>query len=193
MIKIGLTGGIGVGKTKVAEIFSALGIPVFYADLEAKKAYTNKAVFEKIKNSFGNSVFENESINFIKLSNLIFSNKIDLEKLNAIIHPFVLHNFEKWVIENNNTSYIIMESAILFETSLDSMFDKLITVIAPKEVCIDRVMKRDGVSRDMVIKRMSNQISNEIKVKKSDYSIQNTDDHLLIPQVLHIHKALLNL
>ena len=86
-----------------------------------------------------------------------------------------------------------MESAILFETSLDSMFDKLITVIAPKEVCIDRVMKRDGVSRDMVIKRMSNQISNEIKVKKSDYSIQNTDDHLLIPQVLHIHKALLNL
>jgi dephospho-CoA kinase len=191
MIKIGLTGGIGTGKTFVAGVFSALGIPVFFADQEAKKAYLDIDVLERIKVLFGEIVFDNNGINFIKISNLIFSNKIALEKLNEIIHPFVLNKFEKWLQENNTALYIIMESAILFETGFDSIFDKNIAVTAPKEVCIERVMKRDGIERDMVLKRMSNQFSNETIVTRSDFTIQNTDDGLLLLQVLKIHNTLL--
>jgi dephospho-CoA kinase len=193
MIKIGLTGGIGTGKTMVAAIFSALGIPVFFADQEAKKAYSDVQVLEKIKFLFGETVFDNQSINFIKLSNLIFSNKIELEKLNAIIHPFVLLRFENWIKENNSAPYVIMESAILFETGYNSMFDKIIAVSAPEEVCIERVMNRDGIERDMVLKRMSNQFSNEAKVKRADFSIQNIDNKLLTPLVVSIHNTLLKL
>jgi dephospho-CoA kinase len=191
MIKIGLTGGIGTGKTMVAGIFSALGIPVFYADQEAKKAYSDLQVLEKIKLLFGETIFDNQSINFIKLSNLIFSNKIELEKLNAIIHPYVLQKFENWMEDNHSAPYVIMESAILFETGYNPMFDKIIAVIAPEEVCIERVMKRDGIERDMVLKRMSNQFSNETKVKRSDFSIQNIDGKILTSEVVSIHKALL--
>jgi dephospho-CoA kinase len=193
MIKIGLTGGIGTGKTIVAGIFSEIGIPVFFADQEAKKAYLDVEVLQKIKMLFGESIFDNQSINFIKLSNLIFSNKIELEKLNDIIHPFVLQKFETWIEDNNSTPYVIMESAILFETGYYAMFDKMIAVSAPQELCIERVMKRDGIDRDMVLKRMSNQFSNEVKVERSDYIINNNNSELLTPQVLSIHNSLLSL
>jgi dephospho-CoA kinase len=193
MIKVGLTGGIGTGKSVVAGIFSALGIPIYYADQEAKKAYSDASVLKEIKDLFGDNVFDNQFVNFIKLSNLIFSDENALEKLNNIIHPFVIGNFEKWIADNTAAHYVIMESAILYETNYDVMFDKMIVVTAPKELCITRVMKRDGIDRDMVLKRMANQLPNEIKVERSDYSIQNDDKELLTSQVLKIHNALLSI
>lgn len=190
MIKVGLTGGIGTGKTVVAEIFAALGIPVFYADQEAKKTYRDEEILKKIRQLFGESVFDDHGLNFIKLSNHIFSSKIELEKLNNIIHPYVLARFEKWIGESPAAPYVIMESAILFETGYNSMFEKMITVTAPQELCIERVMKRDGIDRDMVLKRISNQFPNKIKVERSDYSILNDNLKLLTPQVIRIHKIL---
>jgi dephospho-CoA kinase len=190
MMKIGLTGGIGTGKTIVAGIFNALGIPVFFADQEAKKAYADEEVLGKIRQLFGENVFDDHGINFLKLSNHIFSSQVELEKLNNIIHPYVLNRFEKWTGENPATPYVIMESAILFETGYDFMFEKMITVTAPRELCIERVMKRDGSDRDMVLKRISNQFPNESKVERSDYSILNDNIELLTPQVLRIHKIL---
>jgi dephospho-CoA kinase len=193
MIKIGLTGGIGTGKSVVAGIFSGMGIPIFFADQDAKKAYSDPEVLQKIKVLFGESIFDNQSVNFIKLSNLIFSNKIELEKLNDIIHPYVLQKFENWIMENSSAPYVIMESAILYETGYDTMFDKMIAVTAPKELCIERVMQRDGIDRDMVLKRMSNQFPNETKVDRADYCIQNNSLELLAPQVAGIHKSILSL
>jgi dephospho-CoA kinase len=190
MIKVGLTGGIGTGKTVVAEIFAALGIPIFFADQEAKKAYTDEEILKKIRQLFGESVFDDHGLNFIKLSNHIFSHKIELEKLNNIIHPYVLARFEKWIGENLGAPYVMMESAILFETGYNSMFEKMITVTAPLELCIERVMKRDGIDRDMVLKRILNQFPNESKVEKSDYSILNDNLELLSPQVIKIHTML---
>ena len=192
MIKIGLTGGIGTGKSVVAGIFLSLGVPVFNADQEAKKAYSDAGVLNEIKDLFGDKVFDDQSINFVRLSNLIFSDKNALRKLNNIIHPFVIGKFERWVEENDTAPYVIMESAILYETSYEVIFDKMIAVTAPKELCITRVMKRDGIDRDMVLKRMSNQFPNEIKLERSDYSIQNDDNELLIPQVLEIHNYLIS-
>ena len=193
MIKIGLTGGIGTGKSVVAGIFSGMGIPIFFADQEAKKAYSDLEVLQKIKVLFGESIFDNQNVNFIKLSNLIFSNKIELEKLNDIIHPFVLQKFENWITENSSAPYVIMESAILYETGYDTMFDKMIAVTAPTELCIERVMQRDGIDRDMVLKRMSNQFPNETKVDRADYCIQNNSLELIAPQVADIHKSILSL
>jgi dephospho-CoA kinase len=190
MIKIGLTGGIGTGKTMVAEIFAALGIQVFFADQEAKKAYSDPEVLKKIRKLFGENVFDDHGLNFIKLSNLIFSNKIELEKLNNIIHPYVLARFEKWIGENQAAPYVIMESAILFETGYNTMFEKMIAVTAPQKLCIERVMKRDDIDRDMVLKRIANQFPNESKVERSDYSILNNNIELLTPQVLLIHRML---
>ncbi len=193
MIKIGLTGGIGTGKSVIAEIFTSLGIPVFYADQEAKKAYRDPDVLKKIKALFGEIVFDHQQVNFIKLSNLIFSEKIKLEKLNNIIHPLVFNKFKQWISWNNAAPYVIMESAILFETGYDSLFEKIIVVTAPAELCIERVMKRDSIDRDMVLKRMSNQFPNEVKAERSDFCIQNNNIDILTPQVLSIHKKLISL
>jgi dephospho-CoA kinase len=190
MKKVGLTGGIGTGKTVVAGIFNALGIPVFNADQEAKKAYLDTKVLEKIRKLFGDIVFSNYDLNFIKLSNFVFTNKNELEKLNKIIHPYVMNLFEIWIGENHDAPYIILESAILFETGYHSMFEKIITVTAPQELCIERVMKRDGIDRNMVMKRISNQFPNETKVERSDYSILNDNNELLTSQVVKIHKIL---
>jgi dephospho-CoA kinase len=190
MMKIGLTGGIGTGKSIVAGIFYALDIPVFFADQEAKKAYSDEEILGKIRQLFGESVFDDHGINFIRLSNHIFSNQVELEKLNNIIHPYVLKRFEKWIGENQDAPYVIMESAILFETGYNSMFEKMIAVTAPQELCIERVMKRDGIDRDMLLKRISNQFPNESKVDRSDYSILNDNIESLTPQVLRIHKIL---
>ena len=177
----------------MAGIFSGMGIPIFFADQEAKKAYSDLEVLQKIKVLFGESIFDNQNVNFIKLSNLIFSNKIELEKLNDIIHPFVLQKFENWITENSSAPYVIMESAILYETGYDTMFDKMIAVTAPTELCIERVMQRDGIDRDMVLKRMSNQFPNETKVDRADYCIQNNSLELIAPQVADIHKSILSL
>lgn len=193
MIKVGLTGGIGSGKSYVAGIFSALGVPIFYADAEAKSSYSNSEVLEQIKFLFGNIVFDEQNINITKLSNHVFSNKQALDKLNEIFHPYVLARFNKWIDQYVDTAYIIMESAILYETGYDSIFNKIIVVDAPVELCIERVMLRDKIEEDMVLKRMSNQYSNAIKSKKADFVIYNNSSDFISKQVIELHNLLLSL
>jgi len=193
MIKVGLTGGIGTGKTMVSRIFSELQIPVFYGDTEAKKAYADAAVLEKVRNSFGEEVFENGAVSYKKLAQIVFNDRAKLEELNSIIHPFLFSNFKQWMNEQKNAPYVIMEAAILYETSFHQLFDKIITVSAPEKLCIERVTKRDGTSREEVIKRMQHQFSDKIKTGKADFVIINDGVSLLLPQVLDVHRKLLQL
>lgn len=193
MIKVGLTGGIGTGKTLVSRIFSELEIPVFYGDSEAKKAYADAAVLEKVRKSFGEVVFENGAVSYKKLAQIVFNDKSKLEELNSIIHPFLFSNFKAWMKEQKNAPYVIMEAAILFESSFHTMFDKVITVSAPEELCVERVAKRDGTSRKEVLARMRNQLPDHIKTAKADFVIINDGEAMLLPQVLEVHRKLLNL
>ncbi len=193
MIKVGLTGGIGTGKSIVSRIFSELAVPVYNADTEAKKAYSDAAVLEKVRKSFGKEVFENGAASYKKLAQIVFNDKTKLEELNFIIHPFLFGNFKKWMKEKKGAPYVIMEAAILYESSFHQMFDKVITVSAPEELCIERVIKRDGTSREEVLRRMRNQLSDNIKAAKADFVIINDGLAMLLPQVLEVHRRLLNL
>jgi dephospho-CoA kinase len=192
MMRVGLTGGIGTGKSLVADIFINLGIPVFFADTEAKSAYKDANVLEQIRNIFGNEPFDENRVNFIKLAQIVFSSKPSLEKLNQIIHPYVMRKFEDWQRENIHADYVIMESAILYETGFDEDFDKMIVVSAPMATCMQRVISRDGISREQVLKRMENQLPDDFKCKNADYIIQNDGDTLVAPQVIAIHDSLLD-
>jgi len=193
MIKVGLTGGIGTGKSIVAKAFAELGVPIYSADAEAKKAYGHPEILNSIKDTFGEKVFENGVLSFKELAHMVFTDKTKLQLLDSIIHPFVMRDFEKWTRNFITAPYIIMESAILFETSFHRLFDKIITVSAPVELCIERVMKRDGASREHVIQRMSSQLPDEQKTIKADFVIKNDGKSLLLPQILVVHEQLLKM
>ena len=191
MKKVGLTGGIGSGKSFVSRVFSELGIAVFNADQQAKKAYSDVRILTKVRNIFGDCVFDAHALNFQKLSKIVFANKDLLEKLNAIIHPFTLKVYNEWLEVHANDTYIIMEAAIIFEAKIQNMFDTIICVNAPEDICIERVMHRDFVSEEEVKKRMQNQIPTAFKIKNSDFTLMNDEHSLILPQVLAIHNALL--
>ena len=192
MIKIGITGGIGSGKSTVCKVFELLGVPVYYADDEAKKILNDTAVKETIRKIFGNIVFdETGGIDRKKVAELVFNDKQKLEKLNSIIHPAVGAHFEEWLKKQKEKSYIIKEAAILFESGAYKQVDKIITVTAPLELKIKRAMQRGGITRSQVEERMSNQISDMEKIERSQYLIENDDEHLIIPQILKIHQELL--
>ena len=189
MYKIGLTGGIGSGKTYVSEIFGRLGIPVFNSDIEGKKCMQkNDGVREQIINLFGKEIYNNDKLDTGKLANIVFNNNELLERLNAIIHPAVVEKFNIWVSEQHS-DIVIKESAILFESSTNKELDKIICVYAPKEVRIQRIIERDGLTEEEVISRMKNQISQDEKKKLSDFLILNNGKTLLLPQILDILNA----
>lgn len=193
MLKLGVTGGIGSGKTTVCRLFELLGIPVYYADEESKKLLDdNKDVKEQVIKLFDASILNDEgNINRKKLAEIVFKNKEQLEKLNTILHPAVGLHFEGW-LKKQKSPYILKEAAILFESGAYKQVDKVLTVVAPMELKIQRTMKRDGVSKEQVETRMELQMSDEEKVKRSDFVIQNNEQELLIPQVLTLHKQLVN-
>ncbi len=191
MKKVGLTGGMGSGKSFVSSVFSELGVAVFNADLQAKKAYSDVRILTKVRNIFGDAVFDAHALNFQKLSKIVFSNKDLLEKLNDIIHPFTLKLYNEWLDVHANDTYIIMESAIIFEAKIQNMFDTIICIIAPEDICIERVMHRDFVSEAAVKQRIENQIPTAFKIKNSDFTIMNDEHSLILPQVLAIHHTLL--
>lgn len=192
MIKAGITGGIGSGKTTVCEVFELLGVPVYYADLEAKNMLDNDpAVFQAIIKLFGNNVLQSlGKIDRKKLAAAIFNDKNKLEALNRIVHPAVALHYEQWCLNNNSAPYTVKEAAILFESGSYRNVDKIITVTAPAGLKIERVMKRDKVSSGEVEKRMAAQLTDEEKMKRSDFVIINNEAQLLIPQVLKIHNEL---
>lgn len=190
---IGLTGGIGSGKSTIARIFENAGIPVFYADLSGRNVLeTDPKVREDVSALFGSEVyFENGKANRALIASVVFSDSEKLSKLNQIIHPAVARDFKVW-IEKQNAPYIIREAAILFESGTNKDCDKVICVVAEDEVRINRVMSRDKVSNEEVLYRMAKQMPQTEKAEKSDFVIQNNGDEALIPQVMQIHQHLLH-
>jgi dephospho-CoA kinase len=171
---IGLTGGIGSGKTTIANHFSSLGIPVYIADDEAKKIMQTPEVLNLIKKTFGDTIFESELLNRQKLAEIVFNNPEKLKQLNAIVHPAVKRHFDKWLLDHQSYPFIIYEAAILFESGSYKNCDSIITVIAPLESRIQRVIERDKTNREHVLKRMEAQWNDEQRISKSDFIIENT-------------------
>lgn len=194
MLKIGITGGIGSGKTTACKVFQLLGVPVYYADEEAKKLLDeNPEVKTSIINTFGIEVKDDKGlIDRKKLAALVFNNKANLEKLNNIVHPAVAKHFELWLTNNRGAKYILKEAAILFESGAYKMCDKVITVVAPLELKIARAMQRDKTDRATIEQRIKNQLGDEEKIKRSQFIIQNDELQLLIPQVIAIHQQLMS-
>ncbi|MBW6483722.1 MAG: dephospho-CoA kinase [Vicingaceae bacterium] len=191
MLTIGLTGGIGSGKSTVAQIFETLGIPVFNSDIEAKKLLLFNDEVKKLVKAKFESAFENNQLNKTKLAQLVFNDKTALNQLNQIIHPAVKKIFLHWVEANKTAPFVIKEAAILIETELHKELDKLILVTAPTSLRIQRVIARDGITEQEVFERINNQLSDEKKIPFADFVIQNDDETLVIPQVMKIYDSLM--
>lgn len=187
---IGLTGGIGSGKTTIARLFEAEGIPVYISDDEAKKIMLSPIAIEKVKEEFGDKVIGNGQIDRKVLAEIVFNNPDQLKKLNSIVHPLVKKHFDEWVSKNSNYPFIVKEAAILFESGSYKYCDKIITVTASEEARIERVVKRDHIKREEVLQRMKNQISEKERIERSDFVIYNEDKTLAKEQFLQILKKL---
>lgn len=189
---IGLTGGIGSGKTTIAKHIEAMGIPVYIADEEAKKVLELPETLTSIKRIFGTSVFEDEKLNKKKLSTLVFNDPQKLKLLNQIVHPAVKLDFEKWLIANKEFPLVVKEAAILFESGSYKDCDAIITIVAPLNSRIQRVIERDNTDFDSVMTRINNQWTDEMRISKSNYVIENEDIKNSCAQTENIIKMLLN-
>ncbi len=180
---IGLTGGIGSGKTTIAKYFEAKGIPVYIADEKAKILTNDPKVLELIKKEFGASIFDNDILNRKKLSAIVFNNQKKLEQLNKIIHPLVKKDFDKWLENHSKSEYIVKESAILFESNsyLDCYI--IIAIICPIEIRLERVLSRDNITKEQILLKIKAQISEKELIVKSDYIINNIDLNISKMQV----------
>lgn len=191
MLRVGLTGGIGSGKSTVANIFKVLGIPVFDADSEAKKLMEeDSSLVNSIKKEFGEESFFNGKLNRKYLAGIVFNDSFKLEKLNALVHPVTLARADEWM-QQQTSPYIIKEAALMFESSASAGVDVVVGVYAPQALRIHRTMQRNGLSREDVLARMSKQIDEDIKMRLCDDVLVNDEQQLLIPQVLKLHEAFL--
>ncbi len=192
MLKVGLTGNIGSGKSTVAKIFNILGVPVYHADIEAKKFLFQNEIIRTLKNEFGESIIVNNQIDRNILASIVFNKNEALDFLNQLIHPLVKEDFDNWCKkQDSETSYIILEAAILFESNFNQYVDKNILVAADQEIRLQRVIKRDKLQKEEVLKRMKNQWEEEKKAAFCDFIIKNNENDLIIPQVIEIHKKFL--
>ena len=190
MLKIGITGGIGSGKTTVAKVFEVLGIPVYYADDEAKRLMnTDEKLKEKIQLHFGNDVYKDGRLDRKYLSEIVFKNPEKLQLLNALVHPATLKDAEKWM-QSQSTAYSLKEAALIFESGAHEYLDYVIGVTAPAPLRLQRTMQRDGIAREDVISRMDKQIDETIKMKLCDFVIKNDEQEMLLPQILKLHEKL---
>lgn len=191
IIKLGITGGIGSGKTSVCRVFKVLGIPVFSADFEAKNIMDNDdSVKLRINSIAGKELYVSGILDRAELASLIFNNKLLLDKVNSLIHPIVFENFRKWE-SKQDAPYVIMEAAILFESGAWEIVDKVATVVAPVDQRIERIVQRNNLTREQIIMRIKSQMDDEEKVKRSDYVIQNSEEDMIIPAILKIHEDLI--
>ncbi|MFN0292138.1 dephospho-CoA kinase [Pedobacter helvus] len=196
MLKIGITGGIGSGKTTICKVFETLGIPVFYADTVAKQIMTSDSILmQGIKDTFGTqSYFENGMLNNKHIANIVFSNETELNKLNALVHPAVFRAFEIWDAKlPKHLPYSLKEAALLFESGSYKMCDKNILVTSPHTLKIARVTQRDNVSEEQVLARMSKQFTDRQKLKMADYLIENNENKSIILQVLDLHQQFIEM
>ena len=191
MIKVAITGGIGTGKTTISSMFADKGIPVFNSDEIAKEIMnTNSLLKNEIVTAFGDKAYDKNKRNKEYLSDAVFNNEILLKKINSIVHPYVAEEFNSW-IQEQNSKYIIYESAIIFENQAEDFFDKIICVTASEEEVISRIMKRNDFSVDKIKSIINKQLPNDAKVQKSDYVIESMNISKLSDKVLEIHNDIM--
>ncbi|HEV7780661.1 MAG TPA: dephospho-CoA kinase [Chitinophagaceae bacterium] len=188
MIKVGLTGGIGSGKTTVAKLFEVLGIPVFYADDRTKLLMnTNPELKEAIIRNFGKDAYIHGELDRKYLAGIVFNDKEKLELLNSLTHPVTIQDAEEW-FGRQTTPYVIKEAALLFESGAAEKLDYIVGVYAPQHIRVQRVMDRDKIPVEEIMKRISRQIDEEMKMKLCNFVIVNNEQQLVIPQVLSLHQ-----
>lgn len=191
MMVVGLTGGVGSGKTTVAKLFESLNVPIYIADIEAKHLMNNsKEIKSKLVSLFGEAAYLNDELNKPFIADKIFNNKTYLDQMNAIVHPEVGAHFKRW-LKQQQAPYVIKEVAIIFEHQQQSQYDLIISVIANKDLRLQRVLKRDHSTSEKVLAIMKNQMSDVDKAKLSDFVILNNDKSTLDNQVQKIHKSIL--
>ncbi len=187
MIKLGVTGGIGSGKTLVCSIISAMGYPVFNADLEARQIVdTDRKVILSIESLFGNDIYVNNQLDRIRVAEMVFSNQEMLEKLNSIVHPAVASHFREWLVQYKSSNLVVKEAAILFESGANFGLDKVIVVTSPIELRVNRIVERDGVNTRSIFNRMKNQLPQDELIKRGDYIIENDGVKLILPQIVRV-------
>jgi len=192
MLKVGLTGGIGSGKTTVARVFEILGIPVFYADGASKRLYDEDPELRRsIEEHFGLELYSGGMFNREKMAAIVFADPSRLELLNSLVHPRTIADANNWM-NRQQAPYVIKEAALIFESGSGTDLDYVIGVSSPKHYRIQRVMERDGVTRDAFLQRAARQIDEDIKMKLCDFIIRNDEQQLVIPQVLSLHRELLH-
>ena len=190
-LKLGVTGGIGSGKTSVCKVFTVLGIPVFSADRIARDIMDNDdGIIKQINSIAGKDLYSNGCLDRMVLASLIFNNNALLDKVNSLVHPVVFDHFNAW--ETIQTApYVIMEAAILFESGASKLVDKIATIVAPVEERVCRVTIRSRLTRQQVLERMKNQLDDDSRVKLSDYVIYNSENDMIIPAIMEIHEDIL--
>ena len=188
MLRIGITGGIGSGKSTIAKVFSTLGIPVYYADDAAKRLMNADAgLKQQIQKHFGADTYKNGVLDRAFLAGIVFNDQYKLELLNTLVHPVTIRDANEW-IKQQQSPYVVKEAALLFETSAQEGLDLIIGVSAPKHLRLHRTMQRDKISKEEIKKRMERQVDENIKMKLCDFIIYNDEQHLVIPQVLALHQ-----
>lgn len=187
---IGLTGGIGSGKTTIANYFEEMGVPVYIADNGARNVMQSHDIVKQIKTAFGKDLFDNNTLNRGKLAEIVFNDKDKLGQLNKIVHPAVKKDFEVWLLQHKTKEYVIYEAAILFESGRYKECDIIITITAPKEVRIERVIKRDNTTREHVLSRMDKQWDDEKRISGSNFVINNDNLKNAKEEVVKILKIL---
>lgn len=192
-MRLGVTGGIGSGKTTVCKVFKSLGIPVFSTDPEAKDIMnSDPEIIAKINSLAGKDLYTQGSLNRQELASLIFNDSSLLKKVNSIVHPAVSARFMKWV-GNQSAPYVIMEAAILFESGASKFVDRVASVVAPEEERIARVIMRNNLTRQQVHERIRNQMTDEERMRLSDYVIFNSENDMILPAILKVHEDILSL
>lgn len=193
MLKIGITGGIGSGKSTVSKIFEVLGIPVYYADIEAKRLMTHNVKLKQgIIDLLGIDAYIDGELNRKYIASIVFNDTEKLAHLNSLVHPATLQDIEEWTL-HQKAPYIIKEAAVLFESGAHENLDKIIGVFAPAPLRIKRTMDRDNIRQKEVVARIHKQMDEEIKMRLCDYVISNNEQELVIPQVIKIHENLLEI
>lgn len=193
VFKLGITGGIGSGKTTVCKVFSILGIPVFSADCEARQIMDNdQSVINEINSVVGRNMYENGSLDRVELARMIFNDKDLLGKVNSIVHPVVFERFIDWSVRQT-APYVIMEAAILFESGASRLVDRVLTVVTPMDERMKRMLRGNKFTKQQVLERIKNQTDDDTRIGNSDYVIYNSENDLILPAILKVHEEIMNI